>query len=62
MADPGFPIGGHGPHRGALTPKVAMFHKNLYVKMKELGPLGGHTLGASPPKSANEKVSSLDFS
>ena len=27
--------------------------KNLYVKMKESGPLGGHVLGMSPSRSTN---------
>ena len=42
MADPGFPVGGRGPRRGAWTPEAATFHNiNLYVKTKESGPFGG---------------------
>ena len=43
VADPGFPVGGgRGPRReGRGTPEVVTFHKFLYVKTKESGPLGG---------------------
>ena len=27
MADPGFPVGGRGPRRGAWTPEVVTFRK-----------------------------------
>ena len=27
VADPGFPVGGRGPRRGAWTPEAATFHK-----------------------------------
>ena len=46
--DPGFPIGGHGPHRGAVDPRGGYVSKILHVKMKESGPVGGCTLGAPP--------------
>ena len=36
---------------GVPTPEAATFQKNLYVKMKEFGPLGGGAGGA--PGSAN---------
>ena len=47
MADPGFPIGGVDLRHGHFLVK-------MYVKMKELGPIGGHALGM-PPRSANAK-------
>ena len=40
MADPGFPVGGRGPVRGAWTSDVVLFGKNV-CEMKELGPMGG---------------------
>ena len=49
MADPGFPVGGRGPRRGAVDSLGGYVSKILYVKTKELGPLGG----ARPPRSAN---------
>ena len=45
MADPGFPMGGRGPVRGHFSAK-------MYVKTKELGPIGG-VHPAHPPRSAN---------
>ena len=54
VADPGFPIrGGHGPIRGALDLQHGCFSAKMYVKMKELGPMGG-VRPARPPRSANE--------
>ena len=41
MADPGFPIGGHGPHRGPWTPKAVTFQKFCMSKQKNLDPSGG---------------------
>ena len=38
------------------TPKVATFHKILYVKMKELGPLWGVYARCVPPGSANDII------
>ena len=59
MADLGFPVGGHGPVRGhvdplgeAWTPDAATFYRKCYVKMKELGPVGG--VCPTPPRSTNE--------
>ena len=54
VADPGFPIGGCGPRRGAMYPQGGYVLKILHVKMKEFGPVGGggHMLGM-PPRSAN---------
>ena len=41
-------VGGGVDSRGGYVSKI------LYVKTKELGPLGGgHAPGASPPRSAN---------
>ena len=49
MADPGFPIGGRGPRRGGgVDSRGGYVSENLYVKMKELGPLGGRVPGAPP--------------
>ena len=45
VADPGFPIGGCRPRRGVPTPEAATFRKNLYVKMKESGPIGACASG-----------------
>ena len=47
VADPGFPVGGRQPHRGAPTPKAATFQIFFYVKQKNLDPLGGGA--AAPP-------------
>ena len=41
MADPGFPVGGRGPRRGAVDSLGGYVSKILYVKTKENGPLGG---------------------
>ena len=43
-----FLVQGHGPRRGAWTPKAGYVSKNLYVKMKESGPLGGRAPGTPP--------------
>ena len=53
VVDPGFPIGGHQPHRGADSQGSSVL-KILYVEMKESGPLGGggHAPGTHP-KFAN---------
>ena len=53
VADPGFPIGGRRPRRGGANSRAATFRKNLYVKMKESGPVGGRALVA-PPGSATD--------
>ena len=45
VVDPGFPVGGRGPRRGAWTPKAATFRKICMSKRK--GPLGGAP-GAPP--------------
>ena len=41
VVDPGFPIGGCGPCRGAMDSRGSYISKILYVKMKESGPVGG---------------------
>ena len=40
MADPGFPIGGRGPHKGDVDFRGSYVSNILYVKMKESGSLG----------------------
>ena len=41
VVDPGFPVGGCAPIRGAWTSDVGTFLVKMYAKMKELGPIGG---------------------
>ena len=48
VADPGFPIGGRAPIRGAWTSDVGTFRLKVYAKMKELGHIGGHVPGTPP--------------
>ena len=48
VAEPGFPVGGRGPRRGAMDPRGGYVSKNLHVKMRESGPVGRR-----PPRSAN---------
>ena len=38
VADPGFPVGGRGPRRGAWTPETVTFRKCCMSKRKNLGP------------------------
>ena len=38
VADPGFPVGGRGPRRGARTPEAATFHKICMSKRKNWVP------------------------
>ena len=45
VADPGFPVGGRRPRRGGANSRGGYVSKNLYVKMKESGPVGGGTGG-----------------
>ena len=52
VADPGFPIGGHGPWKRGHGPlRQLCFTKILHVEMKESGPIGGHVPGVplDPP-------------
>ena len=50
VADPGFPIGGGGcrPHRGGTNSPGGYVLKNLYVKTKESGLVGGARAGGAP--------------
>ena len=41
VVDPGFPVGGRRPRGGGGNSRGSNVSKNLYVKMKESGPLGG---------------------
>ena len=43
-------VGGGVDSRGSYVSKI------LYVKTKELGPLGGARAGRAPPRSANASV------
>ena len=42
VADPGFPVG------GAVDPRGGYISKNLHVKTKESGPVGGRAPGTPP--------------
>ena len=46
VADPGFPVRGPQPRRGANS-RGGYVSKNLYVKTKQLGPLGTRA-GSAP--------------
>ena len=48
-------VGGGVDSRGGYISKI------LYVKMKELGPLGGRTPGVSPPRSTNAQGAGTQF-
>ena len=52
-ADPGFPIGGHGPITGGVDLQHGHFLVKMYVKTKELDPVGGHTPEIFVCRSAN---------
>ena len=64
MVDPGFPIGGRGPHFHPLVQLSIIFvdargsyiSKILYVEKKESGPLGEGCAPGIPPRSANANV------
>ena len=45
MVDPGFPVGGRGPIRGAWTSDGGVFLAKMCAKTKELGPVGGRAPG-----------------
>ena len=49
VADPGFPVGGRAPVRGAVDPQLEHFSVKIYAKMKELGPIRGGVRRARPP-------------
>ena len=61
VADPGFPVGGRRPHRGGTNSRGGYVLKNLYVKMKESGPVGGHAPAAPPldPPLYTESIQQL---
>ena len=40
VADPGFPVGGVAPVRGGVDLRRGHFLVKMYVKTKELGPIG----------------------
>ena len=48
VADPGFPVGGHAPIRGGVDLRHGHFSVKMYVKTKELGPIGGRAPGTPP--------------
>ena len=48
VADPGFPIGGVDIVEGGTNSRGCYVSKNLYVKTKESGPLGGRVPDTSP--------------
>ena len=48
-----FPWGGVDLVGGGVDSRGGYVSKILYVKTKELGPLGGRAPGAPPPRSAN---------
>ena len=54
VADPGFPVGGGVDLvGGGVDSQGGYVSKILYVKTKELGPLGGARARHAPPRSAN---------
>ena len=48
VADLGFPVGGRRPRRGGANSRGSYVLKNLYVKTKESGPIGGARTGGTP--------------
>ena len=48
VADAGFPVGGVDLVGGGVDSRGSYVSKILYVKTKELGPLGGRAPGAPP--------------
>ena len=48
VADPGFPVGGRAPVRGGVDLRCGHFSVKMYVKTKELGPIGGRAPGTPP--------------
>ena len=56
VADPGFPVGGRGPRRGGVDSRGSYVSKNLYVKMRESGPLGGRAPDMPPSRSVNAYI------
>ena len=60
VADPGFPIGGCAPIKGGMDLQRGHFLVKMYVKRKELGPIGGMHC-TCPPRSANVKLNNLSI-
>ena len=57
VADPGFPMGAPTSWGGGANSPGSYVSKNLYVKMKESGPVGGvHTSGAPPGSTTGQSV------
>ena len=59
VADPGFPIGGGAlTHWGGTNLRCIHFLAKMYVKTKEIDPVGGGggTCWWHPPGSANDSV------
>ena len=62
MADPGFPVGGGMDLvGGSVDSRGSYVSKILYVKTKELGPLGGVRAGRIPPRSANAVINFYEW-
>ena len=61
VVDSGFPVGGCQPHRGGTNSWGSYVSKNLYVKMKESGPVGGHALAAPPGSATAFHAISINF-
>ena len=59
VADPGFPEGGRGPHRGAWTPEAVTFRKICKSKRKKSGRLGGPCAGHAPSRSATVSITTM---
>ena len=47
------PVGGRAPVRWGVDLRSGHFSVKMYVKMKELGPIGGACARHAPPRSAN---------
>ena len=54
VADPEFPVRGGGAIGGRLDLKRERFLLKMYVKTKELGPIGRGREPGTPPRSAND--------
>ena len=62
VADPGFPVGGGVDLVvGGVNSRDSYVSKILYVKTKELRPLGGGARQTRPPRSANDIYHHLLF-
>ena len=48
MVDPGFPIGGELTHWGVPISNAYTFQQKMYVKTKEIDPVGGAHAGSAP--------------